>query len=130
LIAKRREEKRKERKRALWSAQNTTFSYDSHDYDCNVNSRLLITAAYSLATGAIAAGTQQALDDFSATLGAGWRDADGIPRLTSAAEIVGLGQALMTHIAITDSVSEGHKAAINDAQTLAELDLIDPTLGY
>jgi hypothetical protein len=122
--------KHRHRQQALSEAQYSTFIYNGNTYDCDDNSRSLINGAVVLASVALGAGTQEALDDYTAALGAGWRDADGTPRITTAMEMIALGQALAAHIATTDAIGQVHKAAIDAATTVDELAAIDPTTGY
>lgn len=110
--------------------RNGGFVYDGHIWESDTESRMLIMGAVQIATFAVSAGTQEALTEFSSTLGSGWRDIDGTPVITSAVGMISLGMALAAHIATCDGVSMAHKVAINAAEEVADVWAVDLSLGW
>jgi hypothetical protein len=129
-LADIKEQKQQSRVQAVISARQAGFQFNGHLVASDTDSWLLIQGAVTMAQLAIAAGTQQALDDFALTLGAGWRAIDQTVVATDAAGVIALGMALAGHMAYCDGVSQAHKAAIDAAESIEALDAIDPTAGY
>jgi hypothetical protein len=122
--------KYQERLDALLAARNAGFLYNEKRIDSDQDSRILISGAVQLATLALMAGTPEALAQFAAGLGSGWRHSDGTIAATDAAGMIAIGQALAAHIATCDAVSQVHKAAIEASTTAAECFALDVTTGY
>jgi hypothetical protein len=129
-LADIKERKQQSRVQAVISARQGGFQFNGHLVASDTDSWLLIQGAVTMAQLALAAGTQQALDDFALTLGAGWRAIDQTVLATDAAGIIAMGMALAGHMAVCDAVSQSHKAAIDAAETIEALDAIDPIAGY
>lgn len=130
-----KERKHTERYYAMLAARNGGFELNGARFESDQESRALIMGAVQLATIAIAQGTQAALDQYSATLGEGWRTASGTPTIRTAEGMVGLGMALAAHIAYCDGVSQSHRAAIDayetaDTETVATVLAYDVSAGY
>lgn len=115
---------------AVIAARQSGFQFNGHIVASDTDSWLLIQGAVTMAQLALVAGTQQALDDFALTLGAGWRAVDQAIVATNAAGIISMGMALAGHIAACDAVSQAHKVAIDAAETIEAVAAIDPTSGY
>ncbi len=115
---------------AVVSARQGGFQFNSHRVASDTDSWLLIQGAVTMAQLALAAGTQQALDDFALTLGAGWRAVDQEIVATDADGIIAMGMALAGHMAACDAISQAHKVAIDAAETVEAVAAIDPTAGY
>lgn len=110
--------------------QTNGFSYNGYTYASDREESIpLLTAAAIAAQSALAEGPEAAAE-FGAGMGAGWRSADGIPRLTTATEIVELHAAFVSHGAACDVRSQQIKAEIEAATTPADLDAIDMTTGW
>lgn len=129
-LAAAKSQKHAERYAALLEARNGGFLFAGKVVESDQESRILITGAAQLAALATMAGTQQALDDFAASLGAGWRYADGTIAVTSAAGMIALGQALAIRIATCDAISQAYKAAIDASATVEAVAAIDVAAGY
>jgi hypothetical protein len=125
-----RAQKQQARVQAVISARQAGFQFAGHVVASDTDSWLLIQGAVTMAQLALAAGTQQALDDFALTLGAGWRAIDQTVVAADAAGVIAMGMALAGHMAYCDGVSQAHKAAIDAAETIEALEVIDPTAGY
>jgi hypothetical protein len=129
-LAEAKSAKYQERLDALLNARNAGFLYNGKRIDSDQDSRILISGAVQLATLAMIAGTPEALAQFAAGLGSGWRHSDGTIAATDAAGMIAIGQALAAHIATCDAVSQTHKAAIEAITTAAECLALDVTTGY
>jgi hypothetical protein len=129
-LATTKSAKYQERIDALLAARNAGFQFNGKKVDSDQDSRILISGAVQLATLAMMTGTPEALAQFSASLGAGWRYSDGTIAATDAAGMIALGQALAIHIATCDAVSQMHKASIEACTTAAECAALDVTTGY
>jgi hypothetical protein len=129
-LTEARTAKYQERLTALLAARNAGFLFNGKRIDSDQDSRILISGAVQLATLAMMAGTAEALTQFAAGLGSGWRHSDGSIAATDAAGMIAIGQALATHIATCDAVSQAHKAAIEACGSAAECAAIDVTTGY
>ena len=129
-LANAKSQKYQERLDALLAARNAGFLFNGKLVDSDQVSRLLISGAVQLATLAMMAGTPEALAQFAASLGAGWRHSDGTIAATDAPSMIAIGQALAVHIATCDAVSQAHKAAIEACTTAADCAALDVTGGY
>ena len=129
-LAAYKEQKQQTRVEAVIAARQGGFQFNGHLVASDTDSWLLIQGAVTMAQLALAAGAQQALDDFALTLGAGWRAIDQTVVATDAPGIIAMGMALAGHMAYCDGVSQAHKAAIDAAETIEALDAIDPIAGY
>lgn len=114
----------------MLEARNGGFLFNGLRFESDTESRNLINGAALLATIAMSQGTQGALNQFSATLGTGWRTADGVPTITTAEGMIGLGMALAARVAYCDAVSQGHKATIDAAETVEAVQAVDVSAGY
>ena len=130
LLAAAKAAKYQERLDALLNARNGGFLFNGKRVDSDQDSRLLISGAVQLATLAMMAGTPEALAQFAAGLGSGWRHSDGSIAANDAAVMIAIGQALAAHIATCDAVSQTHKAAIEASTTAAGCSALDVTTGY
>ena len=130
ILAALKAQQQQARIEAVINARQAGFQFNGHLVASDTDSWLLIQGAVTMAQLALAAGTQQALDDFALTLGAGWRAIDQTVVATDAMGIIAMGMALAGHMAVCDAVSQAHKAAIDAAETIEALDAIDPTAGY
>lgn len=125
-----KEQKQDERKQARQAAINAGFEHGGVLVNSDLESRSLILGLFALAQAAIAEGTQAALDQYAATLGAGFRGANDVIVAADAPGMIALAQSLAAHIAACDANSESIKAAIAAASDFAELASIDVTAGY
>jgi len=127
-------EQRREELQALRSAervrrQTETFPHDGHRYLADREESIPLMTAASIAAQAALAQGPDAVTAYEMALGAGWRDADGVARITTAAGILALhssfvawgaqcdiaSQALKQQIAVADSADFGAlEAAITD----------------
>lgn len=123
-------QKYQQRLDALLNARNGGFLFNGKRVDSDQESRMLISGAVQLATLALMAGTPEALAQFAASLGAGWRYSDGTIAATDATGMIALGTALAERIAVCDAVSQAHKAAIEACTTADECNALDVTTGY
>lgn len=114
----------------LLNARNSGVLFNGKIVESDQESRMLIAGAVQLATLAVMQGTQGALEQFAAGLGAGWRYADGTIAATDAYGMIALGQALAARVAYCDAVSQSHKAAIDACTTVDEVRAIDVSTGY
>lgn len=129
-LANAKASKYQERLEALINARNAGFMYNGKQVDSDQESRMLISGAVQLATLAVMAGTPEALAQFSASLGDGWRYSDGSIAATDAVGMIAIGQALAARIAYCDAVGQAHKMAIEACTTAAEINALDVTTGY
>ena len=129
-IAPLKEQKHRERISALEDAREAGFTHSGSTVASDFKSQLLIQGVVQLAQMALADGSPEVLAQFSTSLGEGWRAVDGTIVATDAMGIIGMAQSLAAHIATCDGVSQAHKAAIDAATTVAELNAIDVTAGY
>ena len=125
-----KEEKHRQRLSSRLQAMGGGFMFNGHLVASDQDSRSLLLGSSQLAQMAVADGNQAALDSFSASLGQGWRATDDAIVATNAQEILSLMQALAGHVAVCDAISQGHKAAIESATTVAEVIALDVTSGY
>lgn len=130
LLADTRERKRRARLQAMETAREQGFEYNGYTVASDTRSQILILGTANRARSALADGSQAALDAFSATLGDGWRAINGTVVATDAAAIIAMETALGIHIATCDAIGQAKKAAIEAAETLAELQAIDVNAGY
>lgn len=120
-----RAEKHAERKDAVLVAKYSTFKHDEYTYDCDKDSVQLLAEFTALANHAIKDGTQEALKAYSALLGDGWRDDNGVPRITTAGGILAISNSLAAHIRKVDDAGQIKKSAIDAANSVDELSAID-----
>lgn len=130
LLADTRVRKHEARLRAMVSTREHGFEYNGYLVASDTRSQVLILGVANLARAALADGSQAALDAFSAALNGGWRGIDGHIVATSASAVVAMELALGQHIAQCDAVGQSHKAAINAAETITELDAVNVAAGY
>jgi hypothetical protein len=120
-IELRREQLQDQRSLRRAEVQASGFMHDGHIYRSDQNSRMDLTAATLQA--------QMATDvaAFEQTLGEGWRDAIGTPRITTRDGFLALHAALATWLLTVDAASQVLKKRIAGAD-LAEFDELEAAL--
>jgi len=110
-------EQRREQLQRLRSAERVRrqiggFLYNGHTYASDREESIpLMTNAAISAQSAISQGPD-AVAAYEASLGAGWRDTDGVARINTAAGILALHSAFVSHGAAVDVASQALKARI------------------
>jgi hypothetical protein len=115
-IEARREQLQSLRSQERVRRQTETFPHtDGHRYLADREESIpLMTAAAINAQSALAAGPD-AVAAYEAALGAGWRDADGVARITTATGVLALHSSFVAWGAQCDIASQSLKAQINTA---------------
>jgi hypothetical protein len=107
--------------------QTETFPHDGHRYLADREESIpLMTAAAINAQSALAAGPD-AVAAYEAALGAGWRDADGVARITTATGVLALHSSFVAWGAQCDIASQSLKAQINTANP-ADFDALEAAI--
>jgi hypothetical protein len=105
--------------------QTSGFPYDGHMYASDREESIpLLTSAVILAQTVLAQGPE-AIAAFEAALGAGWRDMNGDPVITTAIGILQLHGAFVAWGAFCDRASQLIKIDIDTSTTLEEVQAID-----
>jgi hypothetical protein len=126
-IEARREQLQSLRSQERVRRQTETFPHDGHRYLADREESIpLMTAASIAAQAALAAGPD-AVAAYEAALGAGWRDADGVARITTATGVLALHSSFVAWGAQCDAASQALKAQINAADP-AEFDALEAAI--
>jgi len=104
--------------------QTETFPHDGHQYLADREESVPLMTAASIAAQAALAQGPDAVTAYETALGAGWRDADGVARITTATGILALHSAFVAWGSRCDAASQSLKQQIAaaDPADFAELE--------
>jgi hypothetical protein len=126
-IEARREQLQALRSEERGNRQTDTFPHNGHRYFADRKDSIpLMTAAAINAQSALAAGPE-AVAAYEAALGAGWRDAEGVARINTAAGILALHSSFVAWGAQCDAASQALKAQIAAAEP-ADFDALESSI--